>query len=423
MHATALAPRQWLAYGIFGLPLAMAALPVYVHVPRLYAEAGVNLALLGALLLATRLLDAFVDPVLGGWSDRTRNRQWLMLLALPFLAIGMLGLMHPQETGTALWLLLALLATYFGFSLASIAYQAWGAELGGNSGERTLLTASREGFSLVGVILASILPLLLAAEVSAGLGRLAWLFVPLLLLAAALTLVGTPRGRRAVVGAAALPVAADNDDSLRLRMALSDSRFRRLLAVFVANGTAAALPATLVLFFVADVLQAEKQSGIFLTVYFLAGIAGLPFWVRLARRIGRTRAWLASMALACTAFVGALLLGPGDVWPFALVCLASGLALGADLALPPALLADMTESPHAKAGAGAYFGWWNLVVKLNLALAAGIALPLLGALGYRPGGGEGGSALILVYCLLPVFLKLIAAALLWRWRQVLEVSS
>jgi GPH family glycoside/pentoside/hexuronide:cation symporter len=418
----ALAPRQWLAYGVFGLPLAMAALPVYVHVPRLYAEAGVNLALLGALLLATRLLDAFVDPVLGGWSDRTRNRQWLMLLALPFLAIGMVGLMHPQESGTAMWLLLALLATYFGFSLASISYQAWGAELGGDSAERTLLTASREGFGLVGVILASILPLLLAADISSGLGRLAWLFVPLLFLAAALTLVGTPRGQRPAVGAAA-PVGASNADSPRLRMALSDSRFRRLLAVFVANGTAAALPATLVLFFVADVLQAEKQSGIFLAVYFLAGIAGLPFWVRLARRIGRTRAWLASMALACAAFVGALLLGPGDVWPFALVCLASGLALGADLALPPALLADMAESPQAKAGAGAYFGWWNLVTKLNLALAAGIALPLLGALGYRPGGGEGLSALILVYCLLPVFLKLIAAALLWRWRQVLEVSS
>ncbi|TXG94443.1 MAG: MFS transporter, partial [Rhodocyclaceae bacterium] len=43
--------RQWLAYGLFGLPLAMAALPVYVHVPRLYADAGINLALLGGLLL------------------------------------------------------------------------------------------------------------------------------------------------------------------------------------------------------------------------------------------------------------------------------------------------------------------------------------------------------------------------------------
>ena len=32
-------------------------------------------------------------------------------------------------------------------------------------------------------------------------------------------------------------------------------------------------------------------------------------------------------------------------------------------------------------------------------------------------------ALALVYCLLPVFFKLIAAALAWRWRHDLEVVS
>ena len=70
MVRSALAPRQWLAYGVLGLPLAMAALPVYVHVPHLYAGAGVNLTLLGVLLLAARLLDAGMDPLLGWWSDR-----------------------------------------------------------------------------------------------------------------------------------------------------------------------------------------------------------------------------------------------------------------------------------------------------------------------------------------------------------------
>ena len=55
--------RAGLAYGLLGLPLAFAALPVYVHVPRLYAEtAGLPLALLGAILLGARLLDAGIDP-------------------------------------------------------------------------------------------------------------------------------------------------------------------------------------------------------------------------------------------------------------------------------------------------------------------------------------------------------------------------
>ncbi|MFA7293058.1 MAG: MFS transporter [Rhodocyclaceae bacterium] len=426
MHRRALAPRQWLAYGVFGLPLAMAALPVYVHVPHLYAGAGVNLALLGALLLGARLLDAGIDPLLGWWSDRASERRRLILLALPFLGLGMLGLLHPQESGTTLWLMLALLATYFGFSLASIAYQAWGADLGRDSGERTVLTASREGFGLLGVVLASILPLMLAADTALGLSRFAWLFLPLLLVAMAMTMIGTPAGKTAnnpPGGEFATKEVVPAASLVALRRAFSDPRFRRLLAVFAVNGIAAALPATLVLFFVTDVLQAEAWGGVFLALYFVAGMAGLPLWVMLSRRIGRVRAWLLAMALACVAFAGAIGLGAGDVWPFALVCLASGLALGADLALPPALLADIAESREAKAGVGGYFGWWNLVAKLNLALAAGIALPLLGALGYRPGGTDGLLALALVYCLLPVFFKLIAAALAWRWRHDLEVVS
>jgi GPH family glycoside/pentoside/hexuronide:cation symporter len=92
------------------------------------------------------------------------------------------------------------------------------------------------------------------------------------------------------------------------------------------------------------------------------------------------------------------------------------------------LLADLSEHPAAgdqehgrPAQAGAYFGWWNLVAKLNLALAAGLSLPLLDLVGYRPGVAEATRGLAAVYCLLPLLFKTIAAALAWRWRKTLEV--
>jgi Na+/melibiose symporter-like transporter len=69
---------------------------------------------------------------------------------------------------------------------------------------------------------------------------------------------------------------------------------------------------------------------------------------------------------------------------------------------------------------GSCFGIWNFVAKLNLALAAGLALPVLAWLGYQPGCGEGLLALSLAYALLPLTFKLLAAALLWRWRHLLE---
>jgi Na+/melibiose symporter-like transporter len=101
------------------------------------------------------------------------------------------------------------------------------------------------------------------------------------------------------------------------------------------------------------------------------------------------------------------------------VCLASGVALGADLSLPGALLAGVIQrAGHAQRHEGAYFGWWNFATKLNLALAAGISLPLLGAFGYTPGSRSEVAlqALAVAYCLLPCALKLVAALLLWtQW--------
>jgi Na+/melibiose symporter-like transporter len=61
-------------------------------------------------------------------------------------------------------------------------------------------------------------------------------------------------------------------------------------------------------------------------------------------------------------------------------------------------------------------GWWNLATKLNLALAAGLALPLLAWGGYAPGqrGPQALLTLTLAYGLLPCLLKLLAmAALYW----------
>ena len=411
----ALGADRVFAYGLLSLPLAFAALPIYVHVPRYYADAaGMELSLLGVILLGARLVDAGIDPWLGWLADRVSRPRMVAISLLPF-ALGFVALLNPPAEYVSLWLLGALAVTYLGYSAATVAYQAWGADIGETSGQRTGLTASREGFGLVGVVLASALPGLLATDLNDGIARLSWVLPPLLLLAVLATF--------SRVGTGFPQAKASNQPLLRsLKQVLADLPFRRLLFVFVANGIAAALPATLFLFFVADVLQMEKASGPLLAVYFVAGAASLPAWVRLSARLGRVMAWLLAMGLSIVAFGGASLLGAGDVWPFAVICVASGLALGADLALPAAIAADLGER---QGQAGACFGVWNFVAKLNLALAAGVSLPLIGALGYVAGGSdEGGlAALTFAYALLPLAFKALAAVLLWRWRHSLEFES
>ena len=309
-----------------------------------------------------------------------------------------------------LWLAVALALVYFAFSLATINHQAWGAELSADPVERTRVTAVREGLALLGVVIASVLPSFLGGE-DGGLGRFALLFAAFTLTCAAITLLATP-------ASASGPCGARAPQSFRalIRRPLTDPLFRRLLVVFMLNGIAAAIPATLVLFFIADVLDAEARQGLFLALYFIAGAAGMPLWVRASARFGKVTAWLAAMLVAIAAFVWASRLSAGDTTAFAFICVLSGLALGADLALPPSLLADVIGRRGRMEAAGSYFGLWTLATKLNLALAAGIALPLLDALGYRPGGRDPAAlgALAIVYALVPCVLKLGAvASLVW----------
>lgn len=109
-------------------------------------------------------------------------------------------------------------------------------------------------------------------------------------------------------------------------------------------------------------------------------------------------------------------LGANDTAAFLVVCALSGVALGSDLALPGAMLAGVIvhAADHGRAE-GAYFGWWSLATKLNLALAAGLALPLLSLFGYAPGARDAQalSALTTAYCLLPCLLKAGAALALY----------
>ena len=404
--------RNGVAYGLLGLPLAFVALPLYVILPNHYARAfGVPLATLGAILLGARLFDALIDPLIGRLSDRLFAHSAAAVLKLGAaaalaLALGFALLFFPpasivgQTDALLLWVSLVLVLTYAAYSMLSVSHQSWGAMLGGNEAERSRIVAWREGLGLIGVVLASIAPVALGLRattaiffIALGVGWLAWT-------------------RAARPGAALLTPAGSTPRSDVWRP-LKQRNFQRLLAVFMLNGIASAVPATLVLFFIQDRLQAPAAlEPLFLASYFLSAALSIPLWLALVKRWGLARAWLVGMLLAIAVFGWASQISSGQTIAFMAICALSGVALGTDLALPGALLAGVIQANGESGRAeGAYFGWWNFATKLNLALAAGLALPLLSLFGYAPGAHnpQGLTALMLAYCVLPCALKLAAA--------------
>ena len=270
MNAAADAGAGW-RYGLLGAPVAFASVPLYVHLPHHYAQTlGWPLAALGTLLLASRLADALIDPLLGRWVDRLHARSPSRVLAFGagaalVMALTLWLLFFPpwpsalQWPGAALTLLLACGSA----SALAIAHQGWGARLGGDALQRGRIVAWREGLGLAGVLAASVMPEL------AGYG--ATLALCALLLALGwLAWTRAPRPQEVA--------AADAGD---WRRPWQQAAFRRLLAVFALNGIASAIPATLVLFYIGDRLQAAAPwPGLLLAAYFGAAAAALPLWLR-----------------------------------------------------------------------------------------------------------------------------------------------
>ncbi|MGV1046161.1 MFS transporter [Limnohabitans sp.] len=410
------------------LPLAFVSLPLYVLLPNRYAaQFGVSLTALGALLLAVRALDAVLDPWLGQWCDRwfadgtARIRQRSLWLCLA-LMLGFAGLWLPDVwlsqmgwsiTPVSVLVLAApcLVLAYLAATALNLGLQSWGTRCGGNVRQRSRITAWREGLGLVGVVLASVLPSVFNAS---------WVVTFFtVLLAAALWL-----WRYAPSMAQRATALADEPSWLS---PLRQPAFRALLQVFLLNGIASAVPATLVMFFIQDRLQAPAgYEAVYLGAYFVAAALSLPFWLRIVQRIGLALAWLLGQALSVVFFMWAVTLIAGDFVSFGVICALSGVALGADLVVPGALLTGViARNGDAGLAEGRYLGWWQVATKLNLALAAGLALPALQFFGYSSGtrSAQGLWALSLAYGVLPCVLKLLAAWRLWAAREHLWEKS
>jgi Na+/melibiose symporter-like transporter len=412
---------QLAAYALPGIPLAALLLPLYVTLPTYYAQdLGVGLTAVGAMLLLARLWDVVTDPLIGVLSDRTpgrlgRRKPW-MLAGLPLAVVSVWLLFVPLAfvpEGSVGWahLLLWTVLLYTGGTMVMLPYNAWAAEMTDDYHERSRVAAAREVAIVVGTVGAMAGPALLTLERTTIMAGFAWgltILLPLGVLACVFALPDDAKAR--VAGTA---------HRFSWSVITGNRPFRKLIVAYFLNGIAYGLPATLFLLYVEHVLQAEEWAWPLLGVYFLCAVAGVPVWLRLSRRFGKHRVWMAAMGMAAATFWIAVLLGPGDIWWFLAVCILTGLPLGGELALPPSMQADVIDLDTLRSGrrrSGLFFAAWGVATKVPLALAVGIAFPALALAGFdaeaESQSGTALFALAALYALLPCVIKLLSIWLL-----------
>ncbi len=410
---------QLVQYSLLAFPLMFVGVPLYIYAPEFYAaEFDVQLAAIGFALLGLRAIDAIQDLLIGYLSDRFyRARPIIIALGMAALISGFWIVFHPSAQSPLLTLGIGMLLSATGFSIVSINFQALGALWRADIHQRTRITSWREAIGLIGLLAASVTPTLLGYNEDAprAFHILTLIFLPLLAISAFVFFIW--------LRAAELD-QPDNDKHGRSFKRLYTRWTIKFFSIYTFNTFASAIPAVLVIFFITDRLQADSLIGVFLLLYFISGAAGMPLWQFAAKRLTKEHAWMLSMILASAIFIWAFTLSAGDVVIYGFICIISGLALGADLALPPSILADRIALRQDQDITSYYFSVSTFLSKTGLAFATGITLPILGYLGYQPDDVADYNVTIYLsygYAFIPSILK--ACAAFWLWRFIKQIKQ
>ena len=388
--------RIKLLYGAPSFAGAAMIIPIFIHMPKFYAD--VVLVPLGYLAMAiaiARSLDALSDPLMGWISDHTHTRlgrrRPYMLLGAPLCGMAFFALLNPPASLTggraAVWFGVTFILYFLFHTIYVLPHYALGPELTNNYHERSSLFAWRESFTILGTIVAAAAPGVMMQTLHLNERQVFFLmgiFFGVTLTVLYSLLVVTVKERPDFVARESNPLVPG------VRRALRNRPFAILLASYVVGSVTGAIPATMMPFFNAYVIR-PKNPGLWLSIlligYFAFGFLSLPMWVAIAHRFGKLKAYLASTFFPITGGAAMFLLGPGDERILlGLICWA-GIGFGAGLFLTPAMQADVIDYDELYTGKrreAQYSAFWSMLPKFVAIPSAAVPIAILASMGYVP---------------------------------------
>ncbi|CAD7339968.1 MFS transporter [Sphingomonadales bacterium 56] len=371
-------------------------IPLQTYLPAFYATViGMDLATVGLVFMISRLWSAAADPMIGWASDHTRTRigrrkPWILGGGLLFL-LSLLAVFSPPAGATPLYLGGWLLLLCLGWTATSTPLYAWGGEMASSPVERARIQAYIQTGSSIGIFLVLVLPAVLDAlgrgnpEARVGsMGALVVVVLAIGMLLIALLFREPPLGPRT-------SVAANWREGIRT--VLTDHVLWRIVAsdFFVALGQG--FRTAVFLFFVTRYMGMASPA-LLLMLQYAFGMFAAPLWARISYRFGRLRTLIIAEGVQVGINLMVLFLTPDRMWLFILLIIGQGLTQGSGNLMLRSMIYDVADRHREASGverAGLFSSVFNVTTNAAYAVAVGIALSVVGFLGFDPrsSGTEG----------------------------------
>lgn len=419
-----------LAFSSPGIPTGLLISPVFGILPSYYAlHTRVTLAEVGSAFLIARIIDAFIDPMVGILSDRTRSLlgsrlPWMIgggVLALPSAYYFFLP---PRTAGSGYFFVTSFL-TMVAWTALTIPHSAWAAELSADYDERTRIFGVKNVIAYVGVLAFYLLPLAVApltgtTEINAAtmMGLVAALCV---LTPTTLAWAGV---RSPLHGEGAeLTAVAPASFAGALRSVIGNRPFQWFVMITLFAGIAVGMNGSLLYLYVQDYLDLGRYYYLIGFIPGVISVVVIPGWLWLSRRADKSTVWAGGLLVGAIVTLPILLLKPGvgAFIPLLTIVSVGAVTQGAAILMPSSVLADVADYAAWKQKTkvtGNYFALLMLLSKVTAAVGSSLALIVSGALGYvthAQGGRDHVMALMIPFVIIPTVLTLFAVVLIYRF--------
>jgi len=383
-------------------------------------------ALASTALLVGKVWDIVNDPLFGWMSDRTkskhgRRRVYLIYGAIPLALVTFALWAVPRglsPTAAFVWIVVSYALFDTLFTITNVPFNALTAELTPDYDERTSLTAVASIGAVVGYLLGSILPPMIAGgfeDSSAGymaLGAVSGVIVGVCVALVAWRVREPKQDERLTAG---LPIMRS------IRETFTNKPFVLLLTAFGVVRLAFTLMQASVAYFIT--YQLGDPSRLTMILALLMGTVGLFvfFWKWVSDRTSKSRAYAFGLVLMAIAAGASYFVGPGQFGLMSALVVVIGFGLSSHWVAPYAMVPDVIEHDQAATGQrreGMYYGVYGLTDKIMRTLGVFIVGITLDLFGYIPNVEQSAEALQgirLIFGPIPAVLLLMVFPLLMRY--------
>jgi sugar (glycoside-pentoside-hexuronide) transporter len=395
-------------FGDFGNSIAFSII-LFLYLNYLTDHAGISPAVAGTILLAGKAWDAIVDPLIGQRSDQTiskmgRRRPFFLFSSLPFAAFFFLLWNVPDTSPTfkIVFVVLSFLAFITFFSLIQIPYSSLTAQLTQDYDERTNLTGYRMAFSIIGGLIASVIPLAIIKQYSVsqtGYSIMGLIFGAVILL--------SPLALFFFIKEQQIEKQTEELSFFQgIKEVFKNKPFIPAILLFLFASMAIDATGTIMIYYTKYWLNRESQTYILLGIVFVTAALFLPVWYKVSVAIGKIKSYILGSIFMIISFTSLFFLARDDNFLLYIIAFFIGVGISMAHLIPWAIFPDVIEYDEMKTGKrreGIYYGFGSFLRQLSTSgviFVAGIALEVSG---FVPNVEQSRSSLLAIRFLAGVF--------------------